>query len=287
MAEGVRKILYNHSVRSEEVAGVGIGSPGPLSRKTGRIQAMPNVPGMENFPLRDRVAEELNFPATLENDANAAAYGEFLAGAGRGCRDMVMLTLGTGVGSGIVHDGEIIHGVHEMGGELGHMIVRPGGRQCGCGQRGCLEQYASARNLAWYGEQRIRAESPDSVLRGCLDRRGNIEARDVHEAYLAGDAFAREIWLELCEHLAYGCINICRTFDPDRIVLAGGLTQAGDDLLQPTLEAFREQHWKISEVCTEITVANLGNDAGPIGAAGVAWRQYFQEHPEYVPRIQI
>ena len=208
----------------------------------------------------------------LENDANAAAMGEFLCGAGEDCRKMVMFTLGTGVGSGIVYNGRIIHGAHGMGGELGHMIIDPGGRVCGCGQRGCLEQYGSAYFLAKYATERLECDGIESSLRDVLDEAGEITAKDIHDACIAGDAYAAEVWDELARHLAIGCINVCRIFDPERIVLAGGMTKAGSDLVDPINRHWNALDWRLTKRATSLAIAKLGHDAGTVGAAGVAWQ---------------
>jgi len=258
----------------ESVTAVGIGAPGPLDLSAGVVRAMPNLPGMENVPLRDRIADGLRLPAVLENDANAAAYGEYLCGAGRGCRGMVLLTLGTGIGSGIVIDGEVFHGAHEIGAELGHMIVEAGGEACGCGQRGCWERYASATYLAAHAERRVKDEAATGQLAEVLETEGRLTAKDVEDACRAGDPLGKEVWARTTYYLAVGCVNICRIFDPDKIVLAGGLTNAGDALLEPLRERFRELHWSLTEPVTEIVLTELGERAGVIGAAGVAWRRF-------------
>jgi glucokinase len=144
MARGCRQALEAAGVRRSDVRAAGIGSPGPIDISAGRIVSLPNLPGLRDFPIRDRLAEALELPAFLENDANAAAYGEYIAGSGREARDMVFLTLGTGVGGGVVIDGRILHGAHDMAAELGHIIVEPDGESCGCGQRGCWSRAAKA-----------------------------------------------------------------------------------------------------------------------------------------------
>ena len=274
MAAGARRLIDAAKANAGEVLAVGIGSPGPLSVSRGRIFAMPNIPGMEDVPLRDRISEALDLPAVLENDANAAAFGEYICGAGKGAGDMVMLTLGTGLGSGFILNGRILHGVHEIGGELGHLVVQPGGRQCACGQKGCLERYCSATYLAMYAQRRIEEGDEPTVLRDVLRDKGAIDAKDIADARRAGDKLANQAWDECAYYLAVGCVNVCRLFDPDEIVLAGGLTRAGDELLHPVVRHFHELHWHITEVKTEITLARLGTDAGIIGAAGVAWQQF-------------
>ncbi len=272
MIAGGQKLANQAAEEGDEIVGVGIGAPGPLRISEGVIVGMPNIPGMENAPLRDRVGEGLGLPAVLENDANAAALGEFLCGAGKAARNMVLLTLGTGLGSGIIVEGEILHGAHEMGAEIGHMVVQPEGEECGCGQRGCLERYCSAKFLARRAARRIKAEGVTGPLDETLEDKGEINSLDIERAREAGDAFAAEVWDEAAYYLALGCVNICRIFDPDEIVLGGGLAGAGEALTGPLMGHFERLHWSMAPVVTKIAIARLGNDAGVVGAAGVAWR---------------
>jgi glucokinase len=273
MASGVRQLISSAGLAAGDILGVGIGSPGPLKIAEGIVVATPNIPGMENVPLAAMVRDRLGIPAFLENDANAAALGEYLFGAARG-GDMVLLTLGTGIGSGIVLGGRILHGAHEMGAELGHMIVEPAGEPCGCGQRGCLERYSSAAAVARLAARRLEEDSGATLLRDILRRKGAIDSRDVVQARNAGDRLAGEVWDRSVCYLALGCVNICRIFDPDDIVLAGGMTKAGDELMGPLTAHFRRLHWSITEPLTRISIAKLGNDAGAIGAAAVAWQAF-------------
>jgi glucokinase len=251
--------------------GVGIGSPGPISISRGLIITLPNIPGMANVPLRDLVSAAIGLPAVLENDANAAALGEFLCGAGGGTGDLVLLTLGTGVGSGIIVDGKVLHGWHEIGGELGHVIVKPDGEPCNCGQKGCLERYSSATYLAEYAVRLLKESPRASSLRQVLAGGGAVDSKAVLEAAEAGDSLAGEVWDRAAYYLAVGCVNVCRIFDPDRILLGGGMAKAGEAILRPVREHFRRMHWTLTDVKTEIQLASLGPDAGVIGAAGAAW----------------
>jgi len=229
---------------------------------------------MDNCPLAAMVAKGVGVPAALENDANAAAYGEYIAGAGKGVNDMIMFTLGTGVGGGVIIGGQIIHGAHDAGAELGHIIVQPGGEKCGCGQRGCLEQYGSATFMARRTTRALEACDEPSLLRRVLKRKGELTSKDIQAARNAGDPFAARAWDQCAYYLALGCVSMCRIFDPDEIVLAGGMTNAGDDLMRPLKKHFKAQTWTLLPPMTKITIARLGNDAGAIGAAGVAWQRF-------------
>ncbi len=272
MVTGARQAIASRNLADSEVLAVGIGAPGPLDIDNGVVMAMPNIPGMDGLPIRDRVAGPLGKPGYLTNDANAAALGEYLCGAGKGTQHMVMLTLGTGVGSGIIIDGELFLGAHKIGAELGHMIIEPGGELCGCGQRGCLERHCSATFMAQYAERQISAEGRESALAAVLAGKGELDARDINEARKAGDALAAEVWDRSAYYIALACVNVCRILDPQEIVLAGGMAKAGDDLLTPVREHYARLDWSLTESRMEIVLATLGSDAGTIGAAGAAWQ---------------
>ena len=271
---GAGQLMSRHNVQASDVAGVGIGSPGPLDAKEGVIIALPNIPGMENLPIRDMVRDQLKTPVILENDANVAGYGEWIAGAGKGTRNMVFLTLGTGVGSGLIVEGRMVAGDHGVGAECGHIIVQPEGELCGCGQRGCLERYSSASYIAERVERRVKEAAYGGVLKELLTKQGKLTTKDIVAAANAGDELARTMWDEGMYYLALGCISICRILDPQQIVLGGGMAQAGDDLLGPVTRHFLRQHWRLTKPLTRIVLAELGNNAGIIGAAGLAWEAF-------------
>jgi len=274
MVRGAGRLIGREGIEPKRVKAVGIGAPGPLKISEGIVVAMPNIPGMENAPLGERLGDELGMPAVLENDANAAALGEYLCGAGKGSGNMVLLTLGTGIGSGIIVEGKILHGSHEMGGEMGHTIIVPDGEQCNCGQKGCLERYCSATYMVMRARRRLEGGQIRSALSDIPGGISELTARDIHRACVNGDAFAREVWLEAIHYLAIGCVNICRILDPDKIVLGGGMTAAGDDLIVPLRESVACLHWSITPLRTAVEIASLGNDAGVIGSAGAAWQEF-------------
>jgi glucokinase len=273
MVVGAKKAMEEHGLKKKDIVGVGVGAPGPMKISEGIIIASPNLPTIRDFPMARKVADGVGLPTVLENDANAAGFGEYVAGAGKGGGDMVLLTLGTGVGGGIVVNGKVLHGAHEIGAEIGHLIVEPGGEPCGCGQRGCLERYASATFMAQFAERVLKAGGTPSKLKAVLDAKGELDAKDINEARKAGDELAAEVWDRSCYYLALGCVSISRLLDPELIVLAGGLIKAGDDLLKPVQAHFRKHHWKLTDVKTRIAFSTLGTDAGVIGAAGVAWAE--------------
>lgn len=280
----VRELLRTAGVDRSSIIGVGIGAPGPLSPSRGVIYNCANLPGWINVPIRDRLAALLGWPVVLDNDGNMAGFGEYWAGAGRtggneanGRSDnMVTLTLGTGVGCGIVIGGKILHGHFENAAEVGHMIVERNGRPCPCGQRGCLEQYSSASALVRRTAQELAGDAESSLCTRVPDIT-RLTARDVAEAAREGDALATRLWSDACEYLAIACVNLQHLVNPALIVLGGGLAQAGDLLLTPVRDAFRRHQWRLADDFPRIALAVLGYDAGTIGAAGWAWHMFASE----------
>ncbi len=271
MAELAESLLIAKRIAHDNVVGVGLGSPGPLDFRRGMVLHSVNLPTWENVPVRDLLSTHLDLPVALDNDANAAAFGEYWAGAGKGGGDFVMLTLGTGLGAGVVLDGKLLHGHHDNAAELGHMIVVPDGLPCGCGQRGCVEQYAAAATVAKRVESAIK-DGEDSSLATRLQAGETIDAKLVVEAMKQGDALCERIWDEACMFLAITCVNIQHAFNPQSIVLGGGMAEAGEVLLDPVRDHFTKRTWRLESDRPQIQLATLGYDAGAIGAAGLAWK---------------
>ena len=252
------------------IVGVGVGSPGPLSPSEGRIIRSANLPGWADVPLRDILSQAIGKPVKIDNDANVAAFGEYWVGAGRDVEDLVMLTLGTGIGGGVILGGRILHGRFENAGEIGHTIVSPEGLPCSCGQRGCLERYASAGAVARRAVDAIKA-GKSSVLSSAVASVEPIGCLRVVEAARTGDELCLHIWDEACRFLAIACVNIQHAFNPARIVLGGGMSGAEDFLFDRVREHFISQRWSMHDAYPQIVPAGLGNDAGVIGAAGLLW----------------
>lgn len=269
IAELVERIAGESPGGRAGIQGIGIGVPGPMSHKQGLIYGAPNLPGWVNVPVRDDLRALVTMPVTLENDANAAAYGEFVAGAGRDKADIVFLTLGTGIGGGIIADGRLHRGFFDNAGEAGHMIIVPRGRACPCGQHGCLERYSSANAVA---ERLVEAvEAGEKSLLADKIRRGvAINSKDVADARRGGCSTAGRVWDEACLYLAIACVNLQHLLNPEQIVLGGGLINAGAELLDPVRKHFDELTWRVSKDYPTIDFATLGGDAGVIGAAALA-----------------
>ncbi len=272
----VDRLLDSLSLSRSDLVGVGVGAPGPLSHRTGRIIHCANLPGWVDVPLRDYLHDQLGVRVTLDNDGNAAAFGEFWAGAGGGVGDLVMLTLGTGVGAGVVLGGRILHGHFENAAELGHMIVAADGLPCACGQRGCLEQYASAEAVARQVLTAVQS-GEESAIAAVVAAGERIDAEHVTGCAKSGDPLCLRVFDEACLYLAIACINIQHAFNPARVVLGGGMSKAGAFLLDRVNRYAHERTWSLHRDLPRIELAQLGYDAGVIGAAGLAYQ--VADHP--------
>lgn len=269
MAQTVEKLVADEGLALSDIIAIGIGTPGPAKYSEGVIIRSTNMPKFKNVPICKMLKEKLGAPVVFDNDANVACWGEYAVGAGKGVEDMVFFTLGTGIGGGIISNGELVHGCAENAAELGHTIIYPDGRKCNCGQRGCVEAYASADSTARRAREAIEAGA-ESSLKKVLDEKGTITSKDVYEHLAAGDNLAKDITDGTAEALAITCINMLHTTEPKRIVFAGGMIAAGDVLLDRIRDYFDEHIWSIKEESVEIVFAALGEDAGIIGAAALA-----------------
>jgi glucokinase len=264
--DAVRDARREAELREEAVIGVGLGSPGPLDRETGTILDTPNL-GWRNFPLRDLIANAVGLDVVLDNDANAATLGEWWLGAARGADPVVGVTLGTGIGGGIVLGGRVYHGASDAAGEFGHMTIDSTGRKCNCGNYGCLEAYASGPAIAARAVEGLETGSssllPDMVG-GELDR---ISAATVYEAIVAGDAYAADVMRETAKFLGTGLANLINLLNPELIVISGGVTRAGDHLFEPLRAEVRRRAFSEAADACRIVSSELGDMAGVIGAA--------------------
>jgi len=250
-----------------DVLGLGIGSPGPLDLERGIILDAFNL-GWRDFALRDALQSEVGLPAILDNDANCATWGEYWQGAGRGARSLVGITLGTGIGGGLILDGRLVHGASGTAGEIGHMSIDFHGRRCKCGNYGCLEAYASGPNIAARAREGLEAGAESlltTLVEGNLDR---LTAATVYEAILEGDAYAGEVMLETAKILGAGLANIVNVLNPQTVVIVGGVTRAGHYLFNPLRAEVRRRAFKRAEQACRIVPGELPDTAGVIGAAG-------------------
>lgn len=250
----------------EKIRALGVGVPGLVDYRDGRVIDCANLPGWENVPVAQMLDKRTGYHVSMENDANIAAVAEARIGAGRGSDSMVLLTLGTGVGSGIIINGMLWHGAGGTAGEIGHTIVQPGGRRCTCGQQGCLEVYASASATARRVVEAIQTGA-SSILAERVLSGLPLSSLEVVEAAKAGDTIGRQAWDESCKFLAIAAINLQHTLNPRCIVLGGGMSAAGDFLLANVKRQCAEMMSSRLGSLPDIRLAELGNDAGFIGAA--------------------
>lgn len=266
--EVIAETLEAEGGTRRDFAGVGIGCPGPLDLRAGLIVRTPNL-GWDGFPIRGRISEALGMPASLDNDANCATFGEWWQGAGKGVASLVGVTLGTGVGGGYIERGRLMRGASGSAFEVGHTTIDLDGRLCGCGNRGCLEAYTSGPNIAARARDGLLAGA-SSALPGMVS--GDLEAitaETVYEALVDGDDFARELMHETADLLGVGLANVVNLFNPQVIVLVGGVTRAGEHLFAPLRESVRRRAFASAVDACRIVPGALPETAGVIGAAGV------------------
>lgn len=249
----------------EKLSGIGVGSPGFINIDTGFIFKSVNI-GWTDFPLKDRLEVETGLPVVVDNDANLAALGEMWRGAGNGAKNLLAVTLGTGVGGGIIANGQILHGVNGMAGEIGHITsLAKGGAPCNCGKTGCLETIASATGVARMATEKVKGHQA-STLATIYDRQKSLTAKDVFDQAIAGDKLAIEVVDEMSFHLGLAIANLANATNPEKIVIGGGVSKAGDFLIKNITKHFKAYALPRIAAGAEITVATLGNDAGVIGA---------------------
>ncbi|WP_054635438.1 ROK family glucokinase [Thalassobacillus sp. C254] len=265
----VIKELENERITLEQLEGVGLGVPGFVDIENGTIEFAVNI-GWRDFPLAKILSKNLSVPVFLDNDANLAAAGEYWKGAGRSAKDMICFTIGTGVGGGVIVGGNIVHGVEGMAGEVGHITVDPfRGKTCNCGKTGCLETVASATGMvSSVMEKRENKEYPTSILQSTSEEK--LTTKEIFEAAARKDPLATAVIEEAALYIGLAAANACTLLNPERIVIGGGVSAAGEALLSPIQKYF--QRYALEKVAkgTEFVIAELGNDAGVTGAAWLA-----------------
>jgi glucokinase len=254
--------------RRRGVAGLGIGCPGPLDLEAGVVLEPFNL-AWRDFPLRERLSAAVGLPAYLDNDANCATWGEYWQGAGRGVRSLVGVTLGTGIGGGVILDGRLVHGASSTAGEIGHMTIDLEGRPCKCGNRGCLEAYASGPNIAARAREGVAMGAVSTLPELAGGDPARITSATVYEAVVEGDAYAREVMEETARILGAGIANIVNVLNPEMVVIVGGVTRAGAYLFEPLRAEVRRRAFRMAERVCRIVPGELPDTAGVVGAAGL------------------
>src|SRR3954468_2232490 len=266
-------IAETGAARSDFI-GIGVGAPGPLDREKGLVIVAPNL-GWRNYPLRDRVQNRLGIPTILDNDANCATLGEWWQGAARGGNTVVGMTIGTGVGGGVIIDGKLHHGASDVAGEIGHTTIDLNGRHCKCGNYGCLEAYASGPAIATRAREVLVREETASLLPALVDGQlERITAELVYRAAKQGDAVANEIVRDTARYLGVGIANLLNTINADVVVVAGGGTAAGDALFVPLRAEVRRRAFRSAVEATRIDAGSLPGTAGVVGAVATFKMQH-------------
>ncbi|MBO0959507.1 ROK family glucokinase [Neobacillus sp. MM2021_6] len=268
IANALSEKLAELAVTNDKLAGIGMGAPGPMDYERGVILNAVNLGWKDNFPLQESLEAATSLPAAIENDANCAALGEMWKGAGNGAKDLVCVTLGTGVGGGVIANGTIVQGINGAAGEIGHITAVPsGGAPCNCGRKGCLETVASATGIVRLAMEELSNHETSGELSTLLEVHGKITAKDVFDTARKGDPLARKVLDEVSFHLGFVLGGIANTLNPEKIVLGGGVSKAGAILLDGINENFAKFTFSAVMDSTQLALATLGNDAGVLGAA--------------------
>ncbi len=266
IVEGVKLACEDAKISVSDVNSIGIGTPGTANRNTGVVLYSCNL-GFNNFELGGMLSEKLGTEVFVENDANAAAFGEVVNGAGKGYKNVVVITLGTGVGGGIIIDGKIYTGFNFCGAELGHSVIEYNGRQCGCGRKGCFEAYSSATALINFTKEAMAEDKETKMweIAGSID---GVDGKTAFDGFRAGDKTATDVVNKYINYLGCGLTNVVNIFQPEVLLIGGGICKEGENLTKPLLEYIAKESYCIDPNCsTKLDIAKLGNDAGIIGAA--------------------
>ncbi len=272
--DGVREIEVLEGTRRNKIVAIGIGSPGVIKISKGIIITSPNFPDWKDVPLKSLLEKSLCLPVLLDNDANAAAYGEKWKGAGRKVSSLICMTMGTGIGGGIILDGKVWHGAHGMGGEIGHITVNPEGRLCNCGSYGCLESYSSATGMVKGAIEAISEGRRTTLKRLSNGDNSKITAKMIHLAALKGDRLSIAILKEAGRYLGIGIASLLNTLNPEIIILTGAVTGAWDFFMPAARREIERRAHKAIIERTKIVPGMLPESAGIIGAAGLALRRF-------------
>ena len=252
--------------RVENLEGIGFDFPGQIDYKNGIVKLAPNIPGWVDIPIAKIIEEEFHVPVKIDNDVHCAALGELKYGAGQGCENFICMTVGTGIGSGIVLDGKLIRGATNVAGELGHIkLVMHEGELCGCGDYGCLEAYASGPSIVKMAQDYIMAGKSTKYKE--MAAGGEITPYIVSEAAKQGDPVAQRIFTKTGEYIGFGLVSVINLLNPEKVIIGGGVAGAGDILFDPIRKVIKERAMKVAGSAVEIVPAKLGNNAGVIGAS--------------------
>jgi len=277
LRQAIVRIVSQAGIDFSQLKGIGLAAAGAIDSHNGVVTLSPNLPGWRNIPLRQIMKDSLGVTTYLTNDANAAALGEYLFGAGQNVANLVYVTVSTGIGGGIIINGEVYEGVSGAAGEVGHMTIDINGPACNCGSNGCLETLASGAALAREAGRHIEAGEGVAILEASGGDLAQVSAKTVFLAAQQGDRLAGELIRQTGCYLGVGLANLVNIFNPELIIIGGGLSNMGERLLEPARGVMRERAYQISASAVRIVPAVLGNDSGLIGAAAWVLRQSARE----------
>ena len=265
--ESVEMAIKDAGISIDDVLSIGIGTPGSVNKATGEIEFSNNLQ-FNNVPAKEMLEARLKKPVYLENDANCAALGEAVAGCGNGVKDFVAVTLGTGVGSGIIIDGKIIRGSNYCGGEMGHMVINVDGIPCNCGRKGCWEKYASATALVSQAVEAMEGNKDSLLWKTCEGDLNKVDGKSIFEALDLGDEIAKNVVDRYLYYVSIGLANVINALQPEAVCIGGGISGQGEKILKPIRDIVKAERYSVyAEKQANILPAQLGNDAGIIGAA--------------------
>lgn len=268
----IDRFLSSRNMSPSQLGAISIAIAGLIDMDRGVVTASPNLPGWYDIPLRDITKEKYKINTFLINDANAAILGEHRLGAGKGLSNLVLLTLGTGIGGGIIINGKLYLGASGGAAEIGHMIIEVNGPECNCGSFGCLEMLVSGKAIAREAIRRISDGEKSSLFNTVAGKIENITAREVDQAARDGDSLAQEVIAAAATYLGAGLVSLVNLLNPEAIIIGGGLANMGDLLLEPAKQIVMERAFRLSAQAVRIVPAQLGEDAGVFGAAIVAFQ---------------
>ncbi len=272
VAEVIADVSESENARKEDFLGVGVGAPGPLDRERGMVVVAPNL-GWRDFPLRDSISDRVGLQVALDNDANCATMGEWWQGAAQGARNVVGITIGTGIGGGLILNGALYHGSSDVAGEIGHMTIDSTGRYCRCGNYGCLEAYASGPAIALRAREALERDEVSMLHRMVGGHLNELTAATVYEAANAGDALALEVIRDTAKFLGIGIGNLLNILNPDVVVITGGVTQAGEPLFEPLRAEVKRRAFRPAVDACRIVAGTLRSSAGMVGAVATFKQQ--------------
>lgn len=266
MKQAIRDLMTETKLSAKDIEGIGFGLPGQVDFKSGIVRLITNIPGWVEIPLAKMIEDEFHIPTRIDNDVRCAALGELNFGAGKGCENLICITVGTGIGSGLIINGKLVRGASNAAGEIGHIKLQMhDGPICGCGDTGCLEAFASGPSIVAMAEEYILGGKSTKYRE--MANGGAITPFIAAEAAKAGDPVARRIFTRMGEYIGIGMASVVNLLNPERIIVGGGVADAGDILLNPLKETIKNRAMKIAGETVQVVPAQLGNTAGVIGAS--------------------